>query len=587
MVIRVTLPCSSGSDWNPDVMKRCPECRRDYFDDSLLYCLDDGATLLEGPGSLSSLPGSGEPQTAILHETDPPPEAATRAFLHTTDLSGMSTPVPLRSVDRRRSYAPVFAIVAAFLIVCVAAFFAYRYFTAAATQISSVAVMPFANDSGNADLDYLSDGMTDTLISSLSQLPDLTVKARSAVFRYKGTPTDAQTVGRALNAQAVLNGHVVQRGDQLTVNLELIDSTTENVLWAGQYDRKLADLVSIQKDITRDVVSKLTSKLSRTDEQKLGRSYTSNADAYRLLLQGRYFLDRSTREDTEKAIGYLQQALNLDQTCAVCWADLARAYAIQAGRAWAPEAEGFDRSRDAAKKALSIDPELAEGYAQLGRIQATYDLDIRGAEASYRKALELAPSSASVQDGAAVLSYKLGKFDEAIRLSRRAIDEDPLSPSSYHNLGLTALAAGQLAESEAAFRKSVELAPERVVTNALLSTVLMQEGRAEDAVAQAGREPDEVWRLWATAIVDHRAGRTREADEALKKLVAEHTAGNAFQIAEVYAVRGEADKAFEWLETAYQKRDSGITHAKVDPNLASLHSDSRWGPYLKKLGLDG
>ena len=564
-------------------MKRCPECRRDYYDDSLLYCLDDGAALLEGP---SSIPGSlrDEPQTAILHDTDSPSQAPTREQIHTTNM-----PRFVKAATWSAGSFPVkiVGVLAVVLLIVVAGFFGLRYLRTDAKQISSVAVMPFVNDSGNADVDYLSDGMTDTLISRLSQLTNLTVKARSAVFRYKGKQTDTRTVGQELNAQAILNGHVVQRGDQLTVNLELIDASTENVIWAGQYDRKQADLVSIQNEITRDVLSKLTSKLSSSDEQKLSRSYTANPDAYRLLLQGRYFLDRSTREDTEKAIGYFQQAIGLDPACALCSADLGRAYSIQAGRAWVPETEGFDRSRDATKKALSLDPDLAEGHAQLGRIQATYDLDLRAAEASYRRALELAPSSAPVQDGAAVLFYKLGQFDEAERLSHRAIDEDPLSPAFYHNLGLTCLAAGQLAGSDEAFRKALELAPERNVSNALLSIVLLDEGRTDDALAQAGREPDQVWKLWATAIINHRIGREAQSDAAIKQLVTEHSDGNAFQIAEVYAVRGDADRAFQWLETAYQKRDSGVTHAKVDPNLASLHNDARWGVYLKKLGLDG
>jgi TolB-like protein/Tfp pilus assembly protein PilF len=552
-------------------MKRCPECRRDYYDDSLLYCLDDGAALLEGPASMS---GSDEPRTEIFPKTDSPGEAATRPFIHTTEMPAYVKP--------RVRLGFIFAGIAVLII---GGFLGYRYlFTGVQRQISSIAVMPFVNESGNGDLEYLSDGMTDTLISSLSQLPNLTVKARTAVFRYKGTPTDAKTIGQNLNAQAVLNGHIVQRGDQLTVNLELVDSQTENVLWAGQYDRKQADLVAIQKEIIQDVVSKLTSRLSRTDEQKLNKTITTNADAYRLLLQGRYFLDRTTRENMDRAMGYLQQALAADPNCAVCWADLGRAYAIQAGRAWAPEADAFEHSRDATKHALSIDPELAEGYAQLGRIQATYDLDIPAAEASYRRALELAPSNASVQDGTAVLFYKLGKFDEAIDLSHRALDEDPLSPSFYHNLGLTCFAAGRLAESEQAFRKSLELAPQRIVSSALLSIVLMDEGRTDDSIAQAQREPDEVWKLWAAAIVDHRSGKQGESDAAIKKLVSEHADGNAFQIAEVYAVRGEADEAFKWLETAYQKRDSGVTHAKVDPELAPLHSDPRWGPFLKQLG---
>jgi TolB-like protein/Flp pilus assembly protein TadD len=555
-------------------MKRCPECRRDYYDDSLLYCLDDGAALLDGPASLS---GSEEPKTEIFPKTDSPGEAATRPLIHTTD---MPAP-PYRRPRARRG----FIVVGLLAVLILGGFLGYRYlYTRVQRQISSIAVMPFVNESGNADLDYLSDGMTDTLISSLSQLPNLTVKARTAVFRYKGTPTDAKTIGQNLNAQAVLNGHVVQRGDQLTVNLELVDAQTENVLWAGQYDRKEADLVAVQKEIIQDVVSKITSKLSRTDEQKLSKTSTTNPDAYRLLLQGRYFLDRTTQENMDRAMGYLQQAINADPNCAVCWADLGRAYAIQAGRAWAPEAEAFEHSRDATKHALGIDPELAEGYAQLGRIQATYDLDIPAAEASYRRALELSPSNASVQDGAAVLFYKLGKFDEAIDLSHRALDEDPLNPSFYHNLGLTCFAAGRLAESEQAFRKSLELAPQRIVSNALLSIVLMDQGRADDSLAQAQHEPDEVWRLWATAIVAHRSGKKADSDAAVHKLVSQHADGNAFQIAEVYAVRGEADEAFKWLETAYQKRDSGVTHAKVDPELASLHNDPRWGPFLKKLG---
>jgi len=556
-------------------MKRCPECGREY-DNTMSFCLDDGAELLYGPATGSFTPD--EPATAILHETTPQSEAATRAQIHETK---PDAELPRRPFDKRLVVVPLLIA-----IVGLGVFFGYRYLRTSTRQISSIAVMPFSNDSGNADIDYLADGMTDTLISSLARLPNLTVKARSAVFRYKGQGTDAKTVGRDLNAQAVLNGHVTGRGDQLTVNLELIDSQTEDVLWAGQYDRKQADLVSIQKEIARDVLSKLTPKLSGADEQKLTKTYATNPEAYRALLQGRYFLDRTTREDTETAISYFQQALNLDQACALCSADLGRAYAIQAGRAWVPEKDGFDRSRDATKRSLSIDPDLAEGHAQLGRIQATYDLDLKAAEGSYQRALELAPSSASVQDGAAVLLYKLGRFDEAIALSRKALEEDPLNPAFYHNLGLTYLAAGQLAESEKALRKALELAPQRLVSNALLAIVLMEQGRADESLATAQKEPDQVWRLWSIAIVSQRAGQRARSDEAVQKLVTAHPDGNAFQIAEVYAVRGETDKAFQWLDTAYLKRDSGVTHSKVDPQLATLHRDQRWAAYIKKLGFD-
>ena len=183
-----------------------------------------------------------------------------------------------------------------------------------------------------------------------------------------------------------------------------------------------------------------------------------------------------------------------------------------------------------------------------------------------------------------MLFYKLGRFDEAVELSRRALVQDPLSSALWQNLGLTYLAAGRLAESEKAFRRALEIAPQRIVSNAMLATVLMDQGRAEESLAQAMREPDEVWRLWALAIIYHGAGRNTESDEALRKLTVEHAAGNAYQIAEVYSMRGEADRAFEWLERAYEKRDSGVTHAKVDPRFQALHGDPRWAPFLKKLG---
>ena len=557
-------------------MKRCPECRRDYFDDSLLYCLDDGAALLEGPGSLS---GDQAPDTAILHESLGPSEATTRQLVYTTDRRA-ATGV------QRYGLRTLIAGILTLLVISVGGYAVYRFISSTPKQISSIAVMPFVNESGNPDLDYISDGMTDTLISSLSQIPRLTVKARSAVFRYKGAPTDARAVGQDLGAQAILNGRLVQRGDQMTLKLELIDAQTENVIWAGQYDRKQSDLVAIQNEITRDVVTRLSEKLSGAEEQKLTRTGTSNPEAYRLLLQGRYFLDRTTRDDTDKAIGYFQQALALDPTCALCWADVGRGYAIEGGRAWIPEAEAFDRSRDATKRALSIDPDLPEGHAQLGRIQSTYDLDLRSAEASYRRALELAPSNASVQDGTAMLYYKLGRFDEAISLSRQSLLGDPVNPAFHHNLGVISLAAGQLPESENAFRKALELAPQRIVSDAFLSIVLMSEGRAEEGLTQAQREPDEVWRLWAVAITADRAGKKQLSDEALQKIVSQHANGNAFQIAEIYSVRNEADSAFAWLETAYQKRDSGVTHAKVDLLLQALHSDPRWSAYLKRLGLE-
>ena len=241
-------------------MKRCPECRRDYYDDTLLYCLDDGKALLEGPASVD------EPATAILHTTDAVVEASTRAQILTTErtaaLPSVVAKPSVRSFDKRLIAAPFLLA-----IIVLAGFFAYRYF-AASKPIESIAVMPFVNESGNADVEYLSDGMTETLIKSLSQIPNLNVKPRSSVFRYKGKDTNLQTIAKELNVQAILNGRVVQSGEQLTLSLELIDAQTENVIWSESYNRKQTDLISLQSEIARDVSTKLNAKLSGRRKQK-------------------------------------------------------------------------------------------------------------------------------------------------------------------------------------------------------------------------------------------------------------------------------------------------------------------------------
>jgi tetratricopeptide (TPR) repeat protein len=301
-------------------------------------------------------------------------------------------------------------------------------------------------------------------------------------------------------------------------------------------------------------------------------------------LLGRHFLDRTTREDTTKAIEYFREALAIDEGYALCWAELGRAYSIEAGRGWIAVEEAFDRSREATAKALSLEPDLAEGHAQLGRIKAVHDWDLRGAEASYRKALELAPGSSSVLDGASVLAYKLGRIDEALVLSRRVLAQDPLSAAFWHNLGLTCHAAGMLEESEEAFRRALELAPQRLVTGALLALVLLDMDRTDDALEQATRESDEFWKTWALAIIYHASGRTSEADAALQKLIEEYAEGNAYQIAEIFSIRRELDRSFDWLERAIAERDPGVTHIKVNPRLRPLREDRRWPELISRIG---
>ncbi len=346
-------------------MKRCPECRRDYYDDSLSYCLDDGSALLEGPKSEppASAGGQfdGEPRTAILSdspavagfsrslESDSEQKtailAAQSAVGHEQPTAYLHTPATAGGSDRRKGSVWLLAAVG-IAVLLLAGFFGYRYFNSTSKQIGSIAVMPFANDSGNADVDYLSDGMAETLMRSLSQLPGLNVKSRSSVFRYKGKDADARTIGRELGVQAVLNGRVVQRGDLLRLSLELINTDNENIVWTDTYDRKLTDLVSLQNDIARDVSDKLRLKLTNADERKLAKNYTSDPEVYRLYLQGRYYWNKRTNAEVAKAIPYFKQSIERDPNFALGYVGLA------------DSDEDRDRPQKKAyiRRALEIDP---------------------------------------------------------------------------------------------------------------------------------------------------------------------------------------------------------------------------------------
>ncbi len=463
---------------------------------------------------------------------------------------------------------------------------------------NTIAVLPFLNMSRNEDGDYFSDGLAEELLNVLSKIRGLRVAARTSAFSFKGKQATVSEIGQALNVATVLEGSIRMDGNRVRISVQLVKVEDGYHLWSETYDRTMDDIFAVQDDITRSVVKELrarllheepgsnASKMVRSEVAEAVRGRAANPEAQRLMLLGRYFLDRTTREDTAKAIGYFREALDLDPGYALCWAELGRAYSIEVGRGWVPVAQGFDCSRDATRRALSLEPDLAEGHAQLGRIQLVHDLDLRGAEVSYRRALDLAPGSSAVLDGASVLAYKLGRIEEALALSRRVLVQDPLSAAFWHNLGLACHAAGLLAESEKAFRRALELAPRRLVSSALLSLVLMDQGRAEEALAQAALDPDNFWRLWALAILYDALGRTADSDEALRKLTEEHAEGNAYQIAEVQAMRGEIDRAFDWLERALEGRDSGVTHAKVNPRFRLLHSDPRWAPFLKKLGFE-
>jgi TolB-like protein/cytochrome c-type biogenesis protein CcmH/NrfG len=457
--------------------------------------------------------------------------------------------------------------------------------------------LPLANLSGEAANEYFSDGLSEELLNVLSKIAGIRVAARTSSFSFKGKSATIAEIGSILNVSSVLEGSIRFAGLRIRVNVQLEDATNGYQLWSETYDRTLDDIFAVQDDIAQAVVEEIRqhflgdkidaeeAKLIEEEIAGAAKGRSADPEAQRLVLLGRYFLDRTNREDGLKAITYFEEAVSIDPKFALGWAALSHALCVGAGKTWLPLDEAYDRARHAATEALAAEPELAEAYAQLGRIQAAYDLDLKSASESYAKALNLAPTNSVVADGASILELKLGNVEKALSLSRSVLDQDPLSAAVWHNLGLISHAAGKLDDAAAAFRKAIELSPNRLVSGAMLSTVLLDQGLEVEARGQAALEPDEFWRTWALAIINSRLGSSENAERLYEELGQAYIAGDAFQLAEVCAARGEIDEAFRWLDQALEERDPGITHARVSTHLRSLYADPRWDALTERLGL--
>jgi TolB-like protein/Tfp pilus assembly protein PilF len=443
----------------------------------------------------------------------------------------------------------------------------------------SIAVLPFVNMSRNEEDEYFADGLAEELLNVLAKIRGLRVAARTSSFQFKGKNDDIAVIGRKLNVATVLEGSVRKAGNRMRIAVQLVKVADGYHLWSETYDRTLEDIFAVQDDIAQSVVKELrTTLLGEAADAKAEQEVTAQVaaaakgratdpEAHRLYLQARHLIDRTNRDDTARGINYLKQALDLDPAFALAWAELVRAYTIEAGQGWTPVAEGYARAREAVARALVLEPELAEGHAQMGWIQMYHDWDWHGAEASFRRARELAPGNAGVLRRAGVLAGNFGRIDEAIAFDRRALEQDPLSAAVYNNLGIHLNANGRLAEAEAAYRKALELAPQRISAHAHLSLNLLAQGRAEEALAEALREPEEWARLWTIAIIQHAANRRDESEATLQELIAKHAMDSAYQVAMVYAVRGETDLAFSWIEQANVQREAGLSEMKPEPIL--------------------
>ena len=497
------------------------------------------------------------------------------------------------AVAQAKSHKLATAIIGILLVgvISVAGYFAFVSRNGSTKQVSSIAVMPFVNESGNADVEYLSDGMTETLIGSLTQLPNLNVKSRSSVFRYKGKQTDTKTIGKELNVQAVLNGRVAQHGDQLTLSLELVDAATENAIWSQQYTRKQTELVSLQSEIARDVSSKLKSKLSGAEVAKVEKTYTADPAAYQLYLKGRFQWNKRTGESLKRAVEFFDQAIAKDPNYALAYSGLAESYVLFPSYSVAPPLECMPKAKAVALRAIELDDSLAETHTALGIYYSTFAWNYPAAEKEFRRAIELNPNYAPAhqQFGIECLTA-MGRFDEAVAEGKRAEELDPVSPIIGADLGNILFHARRFDESIKQLNRTIELDPNWFLAHAFLCQAYDLKGQFAQAVpeCQKARElNDDPSVLSFLAHAYASSGKREEATKVVGQMheLAKQRYVPAYGFGIAYAALGDKDQAFQWLERTLQDRSWEITFLKVDPNLDSLHSDPRFSDLVKRVGL--
>ncbi len=458
--------------------------------------------------------------------------------------------------------------------------------------IDSLAVLPFENASADPDTEYFSDGITESLINSLSHLPRLTVMSRNSVFRYKGRDVDAQTAGRELKVQAVLMGRVVQRGDNLSISAELVDVRNNSHLWGDQYNRRLAEILAIQEDITTDISDKLRLRLSDEEKTRLTKRYTENTEAYQLYLKGRYHWNKLTKEGYERGIAYFQEALEKDPNYALAYAGLADSYLLLGFVIGAiSPSEAAAKGRAAATKALEFDDTLAEPHAALGYASLYYDLDFLTAEKEYKRALVLNPNYATAHQ---YYSWYLGarmRLDESMAEIKRAQDLDPLSLFISANVGSIFCWRRQYDQAIKELKNTLAMDPNFTLAHLFLGWAYEQRGMFDQAIAELEKVTGLFAGRWSgSAALGHAyavAGRRAEALKVLKRLEEESKRREVSkaEIALIYAGLGEKERAFAWLEKAYQDRDSWLVYMKADPRFDPLRSDPRFQDLVRRVGL--
>ena len=491
----------------------------------------------------------------------------------------------LKKKPTRKRNGMVVASVLLFLIA--AAFFIYKNFPGSNSQLpvtkKTIAVLPFVNMSSDPNQEYFSDGLAEELIDILSRNPNLLVIARTSSFSFKGKDADIKTIAKKLNVKNILEGSVQKYGNNLRISAQVVNVQMDATLWSAIYSGTLDNIFPLQDSISGSVAEALNVALLGKD--KTAPEQKTEPEAYNTYLLGRHFYELRGKENFEKAAAYLEQALRIDSNYGPAWGYLSTVHFSQADNAYIPLDLGYAKARLEAQRALQLNPDFADAYAQMGWIKMSYDWDWPEANQYFKRALELEQGNVVAINGAANLAFTLGQFSEAIKLQRHSIEIDPLRVTGYYNLGSFAWYAGLPDESIAAFRKCLELNPQYPAPHTIIGIDYLDKGEPDSALAEVNKETEPLWQTYGLAIVYYEMGRKKDSDEKLAAFIKEYQDGSAFQVAEIYAYRGEKDKAFEWLDQAYNRRDGGLTDLKGDPLMRNIEKDPRYATFMKKMKL--
>src|SRR6202165_4178242 len=503
--------------------------------------------------------------------------------------------VDLAKQARRKSHAWIYIVIVAAAF-SVGLFFVGRY-TAQNTQTTrlsetatkSIAVLPFVNMSADKNDEYLSDGVSEELITALSKVTGLQVKARTSSFAFKGKNEDIQKIGELLHASHLLEGSVAKSGNKLRITAQLIQASDGNHLWSDTYDRDMQDIFAVRSEVAQQVAATLKIRLLGEEKRKIDKKPTENLEAYNLYRQGRYYSDKLSESDMKKAVPFFEQAIEKDPRFALAYAGIADNYVLAADTYIAPR-EAFSKAKEAALKAIELDDSLAEANASLGFVHYHYDWDWVAADKECRRAIELNPQSAPSYMIYTHYLAGIGRFDEASTFGARGLELDPLSVSTHFFLGWSALFAGRYDEAIAKLSKAVELDPSNGWVRMFLGRAYLFKGmpqRAIEVMETAMRlSPDDSYALGYLGYTYAVTGRRADALKILQRLdeMEKHRYVSRFAPVYIYTGLGDKNKAFEWLEKAYQERSDSLAWFRFDPESKVLQSDPRFAALMRKVG---